>query len=88
MMIDWNEYQKQIGKTLGELKKLSPDTVRGYKTLSAANSATSEARREDTAADFAGGGGDDAMRRLHHWCTRTSRSRPEPRRKKSPRRWE
>jgi AhpD family alkylhydroperoxidase len=40
MMLDWNEYQKQIGKSLGELKKLSPDTVRGYMTLSAANSST------------------------------------------------
>ena len=40
MMMDWNEYQKQIGATLGELMKLSPDTVRGYQTLSAANSKT------------------------------------------------
>src|ERR1700747_3611211 len=38
MMIDWNEYHKQIGATLGELMKVSPDTVRGYQTLSAANS--------------------------------------------------
>jgi len=42
MMIDWNEYQKQIGTTLGELMKASPDTVRGYQTLSAANSKTSK----------------------------------------------
>ncbi len=42
MMIDWNEYQKQIGTTLGELKKLSPDTVRGYMTLGAANSTTTK----------------------------------------------
>jgi AhpD family alkylhydroperoxidase len=41
MMLDWNEYQKQIGATLGELAKLSPDTVRGYQTLSAANAKTS-----------------------------------------------
>ena len=40
MMLDWNAYQKQIGATLGELAKLSPDTVRGYQTLSAANSKT------------------------------------------------
>src|ERR1700704_1658416 len=37
MMIDWNEYHKEIGARLGELMKLSPDTVRGYQTLSAAN---------------------------------------------------
>jgi AhpD family alkylhydroperoxidase len=40
MMLDWNEYQKQIGAKLGELMKLSPDTVRGYRTLSEANSKT------------------------------------------------
>jgi AhpD family alkylhydroperoxidase len=40
MMLDWNEYHKQIGATVGELAKLSPDTVRGYRTLSEANSKT------------------------------------------------
>lgn len=38
MMINWNEYQKQLGGRIGELAKLSPDTVRGYQVLSAANS--------------------------------------------------
>jgi AhpD family alkylhydroperoxidase len=42
MMLDWNEYQKQVGATLGELTKLSPDTVRGYQVLSAANAKTSK----------------------------------------------
>ena len=42
MMMDWNQYQKEIGGKLGELMKLSPDTVRGYQTLSAANSKTSK----------------------------------------------
>ena len=40
MMLDWNEYQKSLGARIGELAKLSPDTVRGYQTLSAANSHT------------------------------------------------
>jgi len=40
MMLDWNEYQKQLGARIGDLAKLSPDTVRGYQTLSAANSKT------------------------------------------------
>jgi AhpD family alkylhydroperoxidase len=40
MMMDWNEYHKQIGATLAELMKLTSDTVRGYQTLSAANSKT------------------------------------------------
>lgn len=39
-MMDWNQYQKEIGAKLGGLMKLSPDTVRGYQTLSAANSKT------------------------------------------------
>ena len=41
MMMDWNGYQKELGARLGELAKLSPDTLKGYTTLSAANSKTS-----------------------------------------------
>ena len=40
MMLDWNNYQKEIGGRLGELSKLSPDTLKGYQTLSGANSKT------------------------------------------------
>jgi len=36
MMLDWNEYQKQIGAQLTQFMKLTPDSVRGYQTLSAA----------------------------------------------------
>jgi hypothetical protein len=42
MMLDWNEYQKQLGATIGDLAKRSPDTVHGYMTLSAANAKTSK----------------------------------------------
>jgi AhpD family alkylhydroperoxidase len=42
MMLNWNEYEKQVLATLGELKRLSPDTVRGYQALSAANATTSK----------------------------------------------
>ena len=38
MVMDWNQYHKEIGGRVGELGKLSPDTLRGYQTLSAANS--------------------------------------------------
>ena len=41
MMLDWNNYQKDIGARLAELMKLSPDTVRGYRMLSDANAKTS-----------------------------------------------
>jgi AhpD family alkylhydroperoxidase len=40
MMLDWNEYHKEIRARLGELMKLSPDTVRGYRMLSDANAKT------------------------------------------------
>src|SRR6266851_10487941 len=40
MMMDWNQYHKEVGARLGELMKLSPDTVRGYQMLSAAGSKT------------------------------------------------
>ena len=42
MMLDWNEYQKQIGATLGEIAKVSPDVVRGYRTLSDAGQKTAK----------------------------------------------
>src|SRR5271156_3602504 len=42
MMLDWNEYQKQIGTTVAELAKLSPDTLRGYRALSDANAKDSK----------------------------------------------
>jgi AhpD family alkylhydroperoxidase len=42
MMLDWNEYQKQIGAQLTQFMKLTPDSVRGYQTLSAANSKDSK----------------------------------------------
>ena len=35
-MLDWNQYRKQVVAGVGDLAKLSPDTVRGYGTLSAA----------------------------------------------------
>ncbi len=42
MMIDWNKYHRQFGARVGELMKISPDTVKGYQTLSAANSASTK----------------------------------------------
>jgi len=40
MMMDWNDYQKQLMSTIGDISKLSPDTVKGYSILSDANSKT------------------------------------------------
>jgi AhpD family alkylhydroperoxidase len=40
MMLDWNEYQKELGATIGKIAGISPDIVRGYQMLSAAGAKT------------------------------------------------
>ena len=40
MMLDWNVYRQQLMDTIGQIARLSPDTVRGYSTLTAAGSKT------------------------------------------------
>jgi AhpD family alkylhydroperoxidase len=40
MMLDWNEYQKQLSTTIGEIAHTSPDIARGYRMLSDAASKT------------------------------------------------
>jgi AhpD family alkylhydroperoxidase len=42
MMLDWNEYQKQLSTTIGEIGRSSPDIIRGYRTLSDAGSKTAK----------------------------------------------
>ena len=39
-MLEWNDYQKQLLARIGEIDKLSPDTVRGYQALSTAGAKT------------------------------------------------
>ena len=39
-MKDWNGYRTQVLATVGELGKLSPDTVKGYATLGGAGAKT------------------------------------------------
>lgn len=41
MMLDWNAYKSELLKTIPEFGKLTPDSVKGYQTLSGANSANS-----------------------------------------------
>ena len=36
MMLDWKNYQGQLSSTIGEIGKLSPDTIKGYVALSGA----------------------------------------------------
>lgn len=40
MMLDWNDYLKQILASIGEMAELSPDTVRGYRVLGEAGAKT------------------------------------------------
>lgn len=40
MMMDWNGYLKDLLASIGKLAELSPDTVRGYRTLSDAGKKT------------------------------------------------
>jgi AhpD family alkylhydroperoxidase len=40
MMLDWNEYRKQLAAGVKEVGQLSPATVRGYVELSAAGQKT------------------------------------------------
>jgi AhpD family alkylhydroperoxidase len=35
-MLDWNGYRQQLTARIGEIAKLSPDTIKGYQALSAA----------------------------------------------------
>ncbi len=40
-MLDWNDYRRELKGRIGELGKLSPDTLKGYITLSGAGAQTS-----------------------------------------------
>ena len=39
-MLNWNDYRNQILARVGEIGKLSPDTVKGYVTLGGAGAKT------------------------------------------------
>ncbi len=39
-MLNWPEYRNELGARIGEIGKLSPDTIRGYQTLSGAGAKT------------------------------------------------
>jgi len=39
-MLDWLAYKKELGPRIGEIGALSPDTLKGYQTLSGAGAKT------------------------------------------------
>jgi len=40
MMLDWNAYRDELLATIGDLARVSPDTIRGYRALSDAGTKT------------------------------------------------
>jgi AhpD family alkylhydroperoxidase len=40
MMLDWNDYRKQLATEVKEIGQLSPDTIKGYMALTAAGQKT------------------------------------------------
>ena len=36
MMLDWNDYHKQLAATIADMGRMNPDTIRGYRELSSA----------------------------------------------------
>jgi AhpD family alkylhydroperoxidase len=40
MMLNWEEYRSQLLTTIGEIGRVSPDLLRGYRTISEAGSKT------------------------------------------------
>jgi AhpD family alkylhydroperoxidase len=40
MMLDWNDYRRQVLAGVGDIAKLSPDTVKGYAALGAVGQKT------------------------------------------------
>jgi AhpD family alkylhydroperoxidase len=41
-MMDWLQYRKELSSRIGEIGKLSPDTLAGYQTLSKAGAKTGQ----------------------------------------------
>ena len=46
MMVDWNGYRQQLLETIGKIARLSPETVKGNITLSAAGTKPNTSTRK------------------------------------------
>jgi hypothetical protein len=85
MMLDWNEYRRELAAGVKEVGQLSPDTIKGYIELSSAG------QKKDLLGKYAS----LLLSRspLRRAVTAVSRSTPKPqlsmvrRRKRSRRRW-
>ena len=86
MMLDWNQYREQLLKAIGDLGRLSPQTVRGYRELSDAGTKTArlDAKTRELIALAVGSHADATA------ASRPMSMRPastERRQKRSPKRW-
>ena len=87
MRLDWNQYREQPLKAIGDLGRLSPQTVRGYRELSDAGTKTArlDAKTREMIALAAG------VTRQCEGCITTpvrAARKPERLQKRSPRRYE
>ncbi len=65
-MLDWNQYREQLLKTIGDLGRLSPQTVRGYRELSDAGTKTARLTAKTRELIALAVECHTPMRRLHH----------------------
>ncbi|RJS27435.1 carboxymuconolactone decarboxylase family protein [Corallococcus sp. H22C18031201] len=49
-MLDWVEYRKELLGRIGEIGRISPDTVKGYQTLSGARTGSLDAKTRELIA--------------------------------------
>ncbi|CAJ0891427.1 MULTISPECIES: carboxymuconolactone decarboxylase family protein [Ralstonia] len=49
-MLNWVEYRKELLGRIGEIGQITPDTVKGYKTLSAASTGSLDAKTRELIA--------------------------------------
>jgi alkylhydroperoxidase/carboxymuconolactone decarboxylase family protein YurZ len=40
MVLDWNEYHKELGSTMAKIAGINPELLKGYQTLSGAGAKT------------------------------------------------
>jgi AhpD family alkylhydroperoxidase len=50
IMLNWVEYRKELLGRIGEIGQITPDTVKGYKTLSAATTGRLDAKTRELIA--------------------------------------
>jgi hypothetical protein len=77
MMLDWNDYRRQLAAGVKEIGQLSPDTIKGYMGPQRGWPKDGSAWRESPRTHRSCGGRHLALRRLHYGsyrgCNQTRR---------------